>query len=198
MQDMCQPAAAASKVCDCSKCQPKPKPKPNPNANRKCKEPHKEAGAVAPVDMPFTDKMRKIGVKEIIAFCYRLWDEAGEHSYSLLAPNVFIPDDLINNILVQFPAIKTINDIHCLVEQHTHVAKHATKLFSIIETLRLKFLSMLDVVESAHQVTNLSNAEEAPDGEVAVLEGKITSGKSEKFLICTYRTYCCLSAISAN
>src|SRR5882762_3730000 len=25
-----------------------------------------------------------------------------------------------------------------------------------------------------------------------------SSGKSEKFLICTYRTYCCLSAISAN
>jgi len=24
------------------------------------------------------------------------------------------------------------------------------------------------------------------------------SGKSEKFLICTYRTYCCLSAIGAN
>ena len=29
-------------------------------------------------------------------------------------------------------------------------------------------------------------------------EGSSSSGKSEKFLICTYRTYCCLSAISAN
>jgi hypothetical protein len=55
-----QPPLPPRLRCDCSKCQPEPKPKHNPNANRKCKEPHKEAGAVAPVDMPLTDEMRKI------------------------------------------------------------------------------------------------------------------------------------------
>jgi anthranilate synthase/indole-3-glycerol phosphate synthase/phosphoribosylanthranilate isomerase len=33
---------------------------------------------------------------------------------------------------------------------------------------------------------------------VAFIRAAKASGKSEKFLICTYRTYCCLSAISAN
>jgi hypothetical protein len=128
---------------------------------------------VVPVDMPLTDEMHKVGVKEIIAFRYRLWDEAGKQSYTLLAPDVFIPDGLINNILDKFLTIKTINDIQRLVEQHTHVAKHSTELFGIIETLHVKFLSMLEVTELTDQVTNLSNVEEAPDGEVPVFEGKI-------------------------
>jgi hypothetical protein len=116
--------------CECSKCQPELKPKPKPKPNRKPKEPHKEVGAVAPEDMPLTDEMRKIGVKEIVAFRYRLWDEAGEQSYTLLATDMFIPDGLIDNILDQFPTMKTINDIQCLIEQHTHSAKHVSELFS--------------------------------------------------------------------
>jgi hypothetical protein len=97
--------------------------------------PHGEVEPVASVDMPLTDEMRKIGVKKIIAFRYRLWDEASKYSCTLLAPNVFVPDGLINNILDQFPTIKTIDDIQHIIEGHTHVAKHASELFSIIKTL---------------------------------------------------------------
>jgi hypothetical protein len=123
------------------------------------------------MDTPLTDEMRKIGVKKIIAFRYRLWDEAGEYGCTLLAPDVFVPDGLINNILDRFPTIKTIDDIQHIIEGHTHVAKHTSELFSIIGTLRVKFLDMID--ELADEITDASNVEHASDGEVSVLEGKI-------------------------
>jgi hypothetical protein len=91
--------------------------------------PHGEVKPVTSVDMPLTDEMHKIGVKKIIASHYWLWDEAGKYSCTLLAPNVFMQDGLINNILDWFPTLKTIDNIQHIIEGHTHVAKHTSELF---------------------------------------------------------------------
>jgi hypothetical protein len=116
--------------------------------------------------MPLTDEMRKIGIKEITTFRYRLWDEADECSYSLLAPDAFLPDQLIGAILDNFPTIKAVEDVHPFTKEYMHISNHIPELFSVIETLQTKFLNMIDPAESVDDVTDRLH-------EVTVLEGHI-------------------------
>jgi len=128
-----EPPLPPKKKCDCSGCQPEVKSRP------KGKTTKMSPSVLVAVEKPLTANMCKIGGMCLKEFQDQVWDNAEEIKYGFLPPDAFVPDNLIKTLLDCFPSIRTLEDVHSIVQHHPLLNNHHHLLLSIIEELHDEF-----------------------------------------------------------
>ncbi|KAJ3738554.1 P-loop containing nucleoside triphosphate hydrolase protein [Lentinula detonsa] len=121
--------------CRCSKCQPEP---PLPALPQKAAVSRVGNGIV--LAKKLTEVEREYGLRQLSAFCRRVWDASRDISIKYLPPQSLLPDCLIHSLLNEFAKLKTTADLVPCV--NGFLKGNEVPLMSELNSLQRKFNRM--------------------------------------------------------
>ncbi|KAJ3979104.1 P-loop containing nucleoside triphosphate hydrolase protein [Lentinula detonsa] len=119
----------------CSKCQPEP---PLPALPQKAAVSRVGNGIV--LAKKLTEVEREYGLRQLSAFCRRVWDASRDISIKYLPPQSLLPDCLIHSLLNEFAKLKTTADLVPCV--NGFLKGNEVPLMSELNSLQRKFNRM--------------------------------------------------------